>query len=181
MTIQKVPMKRRRTGRTDYRQRLDILRSGKPRLVIRRTNKHFTAQLVRYDEDGDEVDASAHSNELRDHGWKAATGNTSAAYLTGYLLGTRTGDVESVLDLGMEKVDEGSSIFAVAAGARDAGIDVTVGDDVVPSEDRIRGEHIAAYADEGDFSSYEERGLDPADLPEHFEETRDNIAQEAQS
>lgn len=173
-------MKRRRTGRTDYRQRLSILRSGKPRLVIRRSNKHFTAQLVKYDEDGDEVAEGAHSSELEDYGWKGATGNTSAAYLTGHLLGTRAKDTEAVLDLGMQKVDEGSNVFAVAAGARDAGLEVPVGDDVVPDDDRIRGEHVAAYADEGDFSGYEDRGLDPADLPDHFDETRDTIAKEAQ-
>lgn len=180
MSMKKVPMKRRKEGRTDYRQRLALLRSGKSRLVVRRSNQHFTAQLVQYAEDGDEVVTSAHSSELRDFGWKGATGNTSAAYLTGYLLGTRADTEEAVLDIGMQQADRGANIFAVALGAQEAGLFIPVGDSVAPSEERIRGEHIAAYADEGNFTRYEERGLNPADLPDHFEETKEEIAQEAE-
>jgi len=176
----RIPLKRRKEGRTDYRQRLDLIKSWKPRLVVRRSNKHFTAQLIDYSEGGDEVLTGVHSNELRDYGWKASTSNTSAAYLTGFLLGSRAENVEAVLDLGLHKVDPGSNLFAVAIGARDAGVEVPVGDDVVPSEERVRGEHVADYADEGDFSSYEERGLDPAELPEHFEEVKSAIEQEVQ-
>jgi len=36
----KVPMRRRREVRTDYHQRLRLLKSGKPRLVARKSNKH---------------------------------------------------------------------------------------------------------------------------------------------
>ncbi|MGM0388528.1 MAG: 50S ribosomal protein L18, partial [Natrinema limicola] len=35
----KVPMRRRREVRTDYHQRLRLLKSGKPRLVARKSNK----------------------------------------------------------------------------------------------------------------------------------------------
>lgn len=171
-------LRRREEGRTDYRQRPELLKSFKPRLVVRRSNKHFTAQLVEYGEDGDEVQESAHSSELEGFGWLGSTGNTPAAYLTGFLLGKRSGEVEATLDVGLNKVSPGSSLFAVAEGARDAGVDVSVGEEVLPSEGRTRGEHIAEYADEGPFSDYEERGLDPSELPGHFDEVKKNLGEE---
>ena len=52
----------------------------------------------------------------------------------------------------------------------------------IPEEERIRGEHVANYAESLDaeevakkFSKYFERGLDPKDLPENFDETVKNI------
>src|SRR6056297_3703125 len=85
----KVPMRRRREARTDYHQRLRLLKSGKPRLVARKSNKHVRAQLVTLGPEGDETHAAAESRDLREFGWEAPTGNLPAAYLTGLLAGLR--------------------------------------------------------------------------------------------
>jgi large subunit ribosomal protein L18 len=42
----RVPWRRRREGKTNYYKRLKLIRSGKPRLVVRRTNKYIIAQIV---------------------------------------------------------------------------------------------------------------------------------------
>src|SRR5699024_7753435 len=70
-----VPMRRRREVRTDYHQRLRLLKSGKPRLVARKSNRHVRAQLVTPSPDGDETHASASSADLEEYGWEAPTGN----------------------------------------------------------------------------------------------------------
>jgi len=67
----KVPMRRRREVRTDYHQRLRLLKSGKPRLVARVSNAHVRAQLVTPGSDGDETHAAASSEELGEYGWDA--------------------------------------------------------------------------------------------------------------
>ena len=38
--------KRRLEAKTDYKARLELLKSGKPRLVIRKTSRYIIAQLV---------------------------------------------------------------------------------------------------------------------------------------
>ena len=40
--------RRKREGKTDYRKRLRLLLSGKPRLVIRRSLRDISAQVIEY-------------------------------------------------------------------------------------------------------------------------------------
>lgn len=170
----KVPMRRRREGRTDYHQRLRLLKSGKPRLVARKTNKHVIAQLVVARGEGDYTVANAHSSELGEFGWDAPTGNLPAAYLVGYLAGKRAldeGYEEAVLDIGLNDVTPGNKVFAVLMGASDAGLEVPHSEDVLPSWERVRGEHIAEY----DGIEYTQHGIDSTELPEHFDEVLEEI------
>jgi len=171
-----VPMRRRREGRTDYHQRLRLLKSGSPRLVARVSNQHVRAQLVAPGSNGDETLASASSTELADYGWEAPTGNLPAAYLTGYLLGRRAAEAgidEAVLDIGLNTASPGAKVFAVQEGAIDGGLYSPHNEDVFPEWERTRGEHIAEYAEAegglygGDF--------DATELPEHFDEVREAI------
>ncbi|RLG58710.1 MAG: 50S ribosomal protein L18, partial [Candidatus Hydrothermarchaeota archaeon] len=85
----RVPFRRRREGKTDYRKRLKLLLSGKPRIVVRKTLKHTIVQVIDFDIKGDRVLVSAHSNELKKYGWQANTGNLPASYLTGLLCGKK--------------------------------------------------------------------------------------------
>ncbi|PSP54815.1 50S ribosomal protein L18 [Halobacteriales archaeon QS_1_67_19] len=173
----KVPMRRRREVRTDYHQRLRLLKSGKPRLVARKSNKHTTAQLVTPGPDGDETIASAHSSDLADHGWEAPTGNLPAAYLTGFLAGKRAleADVEeAVLDIGLNTATPGNKVFAVQEGAIDAGLEIPHNEDVLAEWPRNRGEHIAEYAAQLDEPLYS-GDFDATELPEHFDEVRDTL------
>jgi len=184
----RVPFRRRREGKTDFRQRLKLLLSEKPRLVARRTLNHIIAQIVLYDEKGDKTVVSAHSRELIKLGYKGHCGNLPSAYLTGLLLGRKAiskGYKEAVLDIGLHRATKGAAVFAVLKGVLDAGMEIPHGDEVIPDEDRIRGEHISAYAEllknedeekyKRQFSKYLEKGLKPEELPEHFDEIKEKI------
>ena len=70
-----VPYRRRREGRTDYKLRRALVRSGKPRAVVRLTNKYVIVQVSEADIRGDIVRASASSRELAKLGWKGGAGN----------------------------------------------------------------------------------------------------------
>lgn len=154
-----VPHRRRREQKTDYKTRIELLKSGQPRAVVRRSNQHVTIQLVGYSSEGDNVLTSAHSDHLAEYGWDHHTGNLPAAYLTGYLAGTRAldeGIEEAVVDLGLQNSQHGTRIYAAVKGLLEAGLDINVNEDVFPSEDRIRGEHIDAYHDNGIVETFED-------------------------
>ena len=138
--------RRKREGRTDYKKRLVLLKSGLPRLIIRASNKSMQAQLATYEADGDKIIATVHATELKKHGWNLSTGNLPAAYLTGMLLAQKakkaniTDDV--IIDIGLQKHHKGGRLYAVAKGAIDGGLKVRVGEDVLPTEERVSGAHI---------------------------------------
>lgn len=175
----RVPLRRRREGKTDYRKRLKLLLSGKPRLVVRLTNRRVICQVMQYNPKGDITIASADSLELQRMGWKGGA-NTSAAYLVGYLCAKKAlkaGVKEAVLDIGLHTPTKGSRMFAALKGALDAGLNIPHDPEVLPSEDRIQGKHVEEYAKtlppailEKRFSGLLRRGLDPREFSKHFEE-----------
>jgi large subunit ribosomal protein L18 len=174
-------MRRRREVRTDYHQRLRLLKSGKPRLVARKSNSHVRAQLVTTGPQGDETLVSATSADLEEFGWEAPTGNLPSAYLTGRLAGTRAlaaGVEEAVLDIGLNSPTPGSKVFAVQEGAIDAGLEVPHNEDVFADWGRTRGEHVADYAADREDALYA-GDFDATDLPGHFDEVLEAI-QEAE-
>jgi len=184
----RVPFRRRREGKTNYRLRLKLLLSRKPRLVARKSLNNMMAQLVAYDEKGDKVLVSAHSRELVKMGYKGHCGNIPAAYLTGLLLGKKAlkeGYNEAVLDIGLNAATKGAAVFAILKGAVDAGMDIPHSEDILPEEERINGSHVKEYAEllkeedeekyKKQFSKYLENGLNPEDLPEHFEEIKEKV------
>jgi large subunit ribosomal protein L18 len=146
----KVPFRRRREGRTDYRHRASLVKGGKPRAVVRRSNKHVTVQFVTYDGVGDRIVASAVSTELKKLGWTHSGKNAPGAYLTGFLAGKRAlgkGVEQAVLDIGLKKPVRGCTLFAAMKGVVDAGVEIPHDDDMVPSEDRIKGKHTKGGTD----------------------------------
>lgn len=177
----RVPFRRRRSGQTNFYLRRRLILSDRPRVVGRTTNKHSLAQIIEAHLEGDRTLVFAHSNELEAFGWKGGTGNLPAAYLVGYLIGLKAlkKQISSViLDIGLVEPIYGSRVFAILRGLVEAGMDIPHSDSVFPPEERIKGEHIAAYAkiiadDEEQYKSrfagYDSRGLDPVKLPSHFE------------
>lgn len=141
-----LPLKRKRQSKTDYRARLELLKSRKLRFVVRRSLKNVLVQIVEYVPDGDKIIVTASSKELQKHfGWDIARRNTPAAYLTGLLAGVKAKEKkvkEAILDMGVQKVMKGSLIFAAVKGANDAGFTVPCGKEAIPAEDRIVGKHI---------------------------------------
>ncbi len=184
-SVYTVAYRRKREGITDYKKRMKLLLGSKPRLVVRKSLKHISLQLIEFNPSGDKIVASANSTELKKHGWKAGTGNTSAAYLTGLLLAKKAGKkVACVLDIGQYTSVKGCILYAAAAGAAEGGLHVPFAKEIVPSMNRIRGEQVAAYAKQlkankdkyqKQFSAYVKANFDPETLPSHFDQVKKTI------
>ena len=142
----RMPFKRRREGKTNYQKRLQLLKSSQPRLVVRKTLKYITSQVTEFNKRGDKILVAATSRELKTLEWNFACDNLPAAYLTGLLLGKKSLDKKInnvVLDSGLYPSVKSSRIYAVVKGAKDAGLNVPVDEEILPSEERIKGGHIA--------------------------------------
>ena len=182
----RVQLRRRREQKTDYQARKAFIVSHKPRLVARSSLKNTIAQIVVAKPSGDFVLASAHSKELvNKYGWKAATGNVPAAYLTGLLCGLKAKKAnisEAILDLGLVSPTKGSKVFSTMSGVVDAGVVIPHNPEKIIKE-RTRGFHIQDYA-EGlgvpqeyapKFSTSAAKGLDPTKFGDHFFAVREAI------
>ncbi|MEM4298397.1 MAG: 50S ribosomal protein L18 [Nitrososphaerota archaeon] len=180
--------RRRREGKTDYRKRKLIVIAKRPFITVHISGKNIQTQISRAEPQGDKVIASAHSRELLEYGWKGSRKSLPAAYLTGFLLGLRAlkkGVKEAILYTGVRRYIRGSRITAVVKGLLDSGVDVPVDKETLPSDERITGGHISAYASllmdkdrnlyKARFSKLIERGLDPKDYPSHFQEVLKEI------
>ena len=143
--MNRIPFKRRREGKTDYRKRLYLLQSKKSRVVVRKSNMNIRVQFALYGVTGDKIVASAIGNDLKEYGWDYSLSNTPSAYLTGLLAGKKAlknGVKEGVLDIGLYTPNKGARIFAALKGVADAGIEIPYSDEVIPSEERLSGKHI---------------------------------------
>src|SRR5688500_152312 len=106
----RVSFRRRREGKTDYRTRLALVKSGAPRLVVSKSHRTITVPFIESDEKGDVTRAAATSKDLVQHGWTASPAATPAAYLTGLLAAKRAkgkGVESAVLDLGRNEPTKG--------------------------------------------------------------------------
>ena len=145
----KIKFRRRRESKTDYKKRLALLKSTKPRLVVRKGNNSVTVEMVSYEPKGDKASAYFTSVKLRKMGWSGHTGNIPAAYLAGYAcakLALKAGIKEAVLDIGLLSPVHGSRPFAVLKGAIDAGVKIACDAEVFPKAERINGKHISEDA-----------------------------------
>ncbi len=186
-----LPFRRRREGRTDYKQRRGLVISGKPRFSVRPTTKHLSVQLFESGPKGDVVLAAAHSTELREFSWKAPCGNLPAAYLTGLLAGMRAqkkGIGSAVADIGLKGKTPGSRVFAAVKGAIDSGLAIPHDPEILPKTERIQGGHISKYASQLSpgsepyrkaFSSYVGSKQKPEELKSAFEKTASEIKSKA--
>ena len=142
--------RRKREGKTNYKKRLNLLLSKKPRLVIRKSLKNIIVQIIEYAPNGDKVIVGANSKELeKKFQWKSGRSNMPAAYLTGYLLGkkaTKKDIKEAVLDLGLNESTKGGKFYAVLKGVLDAGIIIPHSEEILPDEKRLNGSHISEEA-----------------------------------
>ncbi|MCB9362440.1 50S ribosomal protein L18 [Candidatus Woesearchaeota archaeon] len=186
-----VPFRRRRTGQTDYKKRRLLIESGKPRLVVRKSLKNVTVQVVLYSPSGDIVKASVNSKQLDKFGLKTHAGNIPSAYLTGYAAGLRAkkaGVKEAVFDHGLTRSVTGSRLYAAVKGIIDAGVVVPCDESAFPAEDRLTGKHIEAYAahlkksDEElykkRFSGYLAQKVEPSSISSQIATIKDKITAE---
>lgn len=91
-----VKYKRRRQGKTDYRQRLRLTiqdknkyATPKYRFAVRFTNKDICCQVIHATIKGDITMTSAYSHELPSYGLKVGLTNYAAGYCTGLLCARR--------------------------------------------------------------------------------------------
>ena len=171
--------RRKREKKTDYRKRLKLLLSERPRLVIRKSNKNTRVQLIGYAKDGDKVLAMAHTGDLEKLGWVFAKGSVPAAYLTGYLAGKKAlakGVKSAVTDIGMYA--KSPRLFSALKGALDSGLDIPHDEKVLPKDEMLNGEHIKAYAatlkEGSQFSKTKEK---IADYDKIFKQVKEKISQ----
>jgi large subunit ribosomal protein L18 len=143
-----VPFRRRREGKTDYYQRTRLIVADVPRMVVRKTNRHIIVQLVTAELDGDRTLVAANSAELEKYGYKGSTSSTPAAYLTGMLFAVKAKKASqdsAILDIGLNRATPGARVFAALKGAVEAGLAIPHGEEILPSDERVKGAHIAAY------------------------------------
>jgi large subunit ribosomal protein L18 len=137
-------MKSQKRKQTDYKKRIKMLKSGLPRLVVRKTRSMVIGQMVSYKDNGDTTIGSAYGRDLKKYGWEFSMKNTPAAYLTGFLLAQKSGVKEAILDKGSRTLKKDSFIYYFLKGAKDGGVDVHA-DDFPISDERLFGSHISAY------------------------------------
>jgi len=177
-----VSYRRKREGRTNYKKRLKLLKSKRPRLIIRRTDKQILIQVAEYAPNGDKLVCGVNSNVLKKLGWGYSCKNLPACYLTGLLLGKKalTKKVkEVILDAGLQTLVPGSRIYAALKGVIDAGIEIPVSDNIFPSQQRLSGEHITAFFSANknpvQFAAYKRKSADLTKLKQDFEAYKKKI------
>ncbi len=178
-----VQFDRKRKKATDYRKRLKLLSSGKERLIIRKTSNHIIVQIASFGEKGDNILASASSNQLAKYGWTIGRKNIPAAYLTGLLAGKLAIAKKikhAILDAGTQKPASNGKIYAALKGAIDAGLEVPASKEIFPSEERISCKHITDYLTSAkspsQFSLYKKNNITPARIAGLFEEVKAKIS-----
>lgn len=180
MRLKPVQFRRKREGKTNYYKRLRLLKTQRARIVVRPALGNITVQIAAYDQKGDKILLGLSGKALEKYGWKTHKGNVPAAYLTGYLLGrlaAKKNLTEAVLDTGLRNPVKGGRIYACIKGLCDAGIRIPVDESVLPTEDRVKGQHIAAYAQRSKvhFTEYAQKGVDPVALVQLFEIVKKKI------
>lgn len=183
-----VKYRRRRKGLTNYKKRLELLKSRKPRLVVRKSSNTILCQVVEYNSVGDKVIVTFSSKDLKKYGYKGHTGNIPAAYLTGFacgLMALKKGIKEAIFDTGLFNLTKGCKIYATLKGAVDSGLNIPHNEKVFPQERVVQGYHIANYAKilkaekpeeyEKRFSKMLENKFEPENFVEHFQEVKKRV------
>ena len=158
----------------------------RPFLAVRVSGKYVYAQILKPTANGDITICYASSRDLaKKFGWKGSAKNLPGAYLTGYYLGklapkNELGSV--VVYSGVGRFVHGSRIASLLDGAKAAGLEVQIGDESLPEEDREKGQHISEFAKKLQsedktrfnqlFSKLISAGFDPANYPAHFEQVK---------
>ena len=177
--------RRIRERKTNYRKREKLLIGKKDFVTVNVSDQNVSAQLIRPDLLGDKVIASVHSNELLSYGWKGSRKNIPSCYLVGILLGKKCIQkkiTRAILYIGKRHFT--TKIAACLKGMSEAGLEMPFSEEILPSEDRIQGNHIAEYAKriKSNDDLYKSRfslnlgsGLEPEKYPSHFSEVKDRI------
>jgi len=145
----KTQRRRRQEGRTDYGKRVKLLKSEKPRLVVRRTNRYIIAQYTLSEDARDKIVFGITSKALLKYGWpeefRGSLKSVSAAYLTGFLMGKHIQKQkleQPIIDLGMLRMQHKNKLFSFIKGIIDSGIEISCKEEAFPEEERIEGKNL---------------------------------------
>ena len=145
----KILKKRRRQNKTDYKARINLLKSGTPRLVFRKTNRYFICQYVESSEAKDKIKLGVTSKELLNKGWpKEFSGSLKSipsAYLLGYLMGKKIQKEKlktPIIDFGMIRTLAKTKVFGFLKGLIDSGIKINCKEELFPEQKIIEGKEL---------------------------------------
>ena len=141
-------LRRLRDEKTNYKKRKLMLMGRRDFITIQISNENTLVQIHKPEMKGDKVIASAHSRFLIPKGWQGSRKNVPAAYLTGYLAGKKAlskGAKDAIMYSGTRKYTQRMS--AALKGVIDAGLSVPAGEESLPSNDRINGDHLKVKND----------------------------------
>lgn len=131
--------------KTNYNKRLKLLKGKSPRLVVRKTNRYISLQIIESKNAQDKVIYFASTKELLKSGWpkdkKGSLKSLSAAYLAGLLLGKKAEKLKGrvIVDTGLIPNTKGSRIYAAIKGVADSGIEINYNKEIMPAMERIEG------------------------------------------
>ncbi len=133
--------RRRKEGKTDYKARLNLLKSEKGRIVVRITNRYVVVQIVESEIAQDKVIIGVSSKDLLNEGWpKELSGSLKslpACYLTGLLLSKKSKIREAIADFGLQRNIHKGRLYAVLKGAIDGGMDIKCDEKILPDEEMM--------------------------------------------
>jgi len=181
----KMAFRRRREEKTNYKKRIASLKGGMARFVIRKSLAGVKIGVMEYNPVGDVTKSHCSSAELKKFGWKLHTSNIPASYLTGLLAGKKAQKekvTEGIADIGLVTPVHGGKVFACIKGIKDSGVGIKCDESAFPSDERISGKHIEAFAGSlsgeefnKQFSGYLKNNLDPKKFSSYFTETMEKI------
>ncbi len=141
--------RRRKENKTDYLKRIKLLKSNRPRVVFRKTNKYFISQYITSKEAQDRIEIGLNSRQLLNYGWpKSREGSLKsipASYLLGILTGKKIKEKKlktPIVDFGIMRVLHRSRPSAFVKGLLDSGLDIKTQEKIFPNEERITGKHM---------------------------------------
>lgn len=179
-----VKFRRRREALTNYKRRLELVKSGIDRIVVRKTNKRILGQIAKYTPKGDMILAQVTSSELSKFNWPGRS-NRATAYLTGLLLAKKYqkgAQGDHILDIGLTTPVKNSIPFVFAKGCIDGGMKVR--GNIVIDEKAYNGsatKHIAELKAKShekyqkQYSAYIKGGVDPEGIHKIFNEAKEKI------
>ena len=141
--------RRRNENKTDYKRRINLLKSQAPRVVFRKSNRYVIAQYTISNEAQDKVVIGVTSKVLMEHGWPqdmaGSLKSLPASYLTGFFLGKEIAKQKletPIIDIGMIRNVNKSKVFAFIKGIVDSGIKIKCNEEAFPEEERIKGKNL---------------------------------------
>ena len=125
--------RRRREGKTNYAKRLALVKSGKTRLVVRRSNSGIIVQFVAFEPNGDKT-RSCGSNSAEKTSGLVFKEKCLYCISCGSLCrkrGKKKNITEFVVDFGLALPTKGGILLSALKGVVDAGLSAQVGEGVL--------------------------------------------------